>query len=269
MTTQTDTAPLSAEDLRRRADKERVFGAFQDAFDDLASTKVGRLELRIMFAKANIDRDQAADALDALSARVVELEHQLDLSEKQRSELLHSINFRKACNRDANAAEARATQAEAERDALREYVASTEYWKLDPHDAKERAAYLEQRLRAALSPAQPAQDRIAAAVAFIDRNGPTPGADRFEGPEVSGPAQGADPLVTAYDNGVDHAWGVAQPLAEAAEGVINWCDFAMSQSGEFDAHGVRNLSGPAFDKLREAVEAVRSAGLLTTETEGK
>ncbi|WP_188260821.1 hypothetical protein [Azospirillum tabaci] len=80
------------------------------------------------------------------------------------------------------------------------------------------------------------------------------------------PSQGADPLVTAYDNGVDHAWGVAKPLAEAAEGVINWCDFAMSQPGEFDPHGVRNLSGPAFDKLREAVGEARAAGLLTTET---
>ncbi|WP_353861240.1 hypothetical protein [Azospirillum formosense] len=84
------------------------------------------------------------------------------------------------------------------------------------------------------------------------------------------PAQDADPLVTAYDNGVDHAWGVARPLALAAEGVINWCDLALAHADRFDAHGVRNLSGPAFDVLREAVEGARSAGLLTTETtEGK
>jgi len=80
------------------------------------------------------------------------------------------------------------------------------------------------------------------------------------------PDQTADPLVTAYDNGVDQAWGVAKPLALAAEGVISWCDVALSHADRFDSHGVRNLTGPAFDMLRETVEEARSAGLLITVT---
>ncbi|MGY0790891.1 hypothetical protein ACW7BJ_16115 [Azospirillum argentinense] len=35
------------------------------------------------------------------------------------------------------------------------------------------------------------------------------------------PAQSADPLVTAYDNGVEHAWSVARPLAEALNRAVN------------------------------------------------
>ncbi|AWJ93254.1 hypothetical protein Sp245p_26385 (plasmid) [Azospirillum baldaniorum] len=154
MTTSHTPAPMSAEDLRRRADKERVFGAFQDAFDDLASTKAGRLELRIMFAKANIDRDQAADLLDALSSRVAEMEAEHKrLTSCEDEDHDPCIAF---LLRGANDALARATQAIAERDAaqaalaaaeareaaLRDYITATEYWKLEPHDDNERKAYL-------------------------------------------------------------------------------------------------------------------------------
>ncbi|MBK3776341.1 hypothetical protein GAY31_19665 [Azospirillum brasilense] len=99
--------------------------------------------------------------------------------------------------------------------------------------ATDTAAEALAAIDAALSPAQPAQDRIAAAVAFIDRNGPTPGTDRFEGPEVTGPAQGAD---------------IARELAEL---------IAIPHTE------------PGWMTKRNALLAkARSAGLLTTETEG-
>ncbi|HYH36938.1 MAG TPA: hypothetical protein VD860_01845 [Azospirillum sp.] len=58
----------------------------------------------------------------ALLAYCRALENQLDLSEGQRRDLLRSVGFRKACNRDANEAIARAEAAEARASALEETV---------------------------------------------------------------------------------------------------------------------------------------------------
>ena len=42
-------------------------------------------------------------------------------------------------------------------------------------------------------------------------------------------------------------------LESAAQGVLDWADLAMNNPDEFDSHGVRNLDGPAFDKLRDVM----------------
>jgi hypothetical protein len=43
-------------------------------------------------------------------------------------------------------------------------------------------------------------------------------------------------------------------LESAARGVLDWADLALTRPDEFDSHGVRNLDGPAFDALREAMD---------------
>jgi hypothetical protein len=43
-------------------------------------------------------------------------------------------------------------------------------------------------------------------------------------------------------------------LESAAQGVLDWADLALTMPDEFDSHGVRNLDGPAFDALREAMD---------------
>jgi hypothetical protein len=42
-------------------------------------------------------------------------------------------------------------------------------------------------------------------------------------------------------------------LREAAQGVIDWADLALDNPAEFNSHGVKNLTGPAFDSLRAAL----------------
>lgn len=54
-------------------------------------------------------------------------------------------------------AEAALSAMTAERDKLREYATATEYWKLEPHDQKERSAFLDRI--AALQPKEPANAR--------------------------------------------------------------------------------------------------------------
>lgn len=40
-------------------------------------------------------------------------------------------------------------------------------------------------------------------------------------------------------------------LEGALQGIIDWADFVLKNPQEFEAHGVRNLEGPMFDKARE------------------
>lgn len=42
-------------------------------------------------------------------------------------------------------------------------------------------------------------------------------------------------------------------LTERLQAIIDWCDLAMKNAGEFDSHGVRNLDGPVFDAARAAL----------------
>lgn len=46
-------------------------------------------------------------------------------------------------------------------------------------------------------------------------------------------------------------------LTEVLQGIIDWCDFALSNAEEFNKHGARNLDGPCFDKARAALSKAR------------
>ena len=52
---------------------------------------------------------------------------------------------------------------------------------------------------------------------------------------------------------------VGGSIREAAQGVVDWADFALANPKEFDSHGVKNLDGPAFDKLRAALAATANS----------
>lgn len=43
---------------------------------------------------------------------------------------------------------------------------------------------------------------------------------------------------------------------ERLQAIIDWADLALSNPGEFDSHGVRNLDGPVFDEARELLHAM-------------
>lgn len=51
----------------------------------------------------------------------------------------------------------------------------------------------------------------------------------------------------------------AEALLERLQAIIDWADFALSQPGEFDSHGVRNLDGPIFDEARAAIAKATGA----------
>lgn len=203
--------------------------------------KIVALSARVAEMEALRGKENATDMdrAEIVTRRAVNLGW---VDEKHADDLLRTI--RVALRYEAEAAEARATQAEAERDALTvalydatEGISATLHaGEVDALNAALSASQAreagmrealtdvmtwignwapnfiydeewdatEHKVNAALSPAQPAQDRIAAASAFIDRNGPTPGADRFEGPEVSGPDGLVNgqwpPLVFGYTN---------------------------------------------------------------------
>ncbi len=54
------------EDLRRRADDDDGIALDPEAFNAMAATPAGLIELRLMLAKANIDRRQAAAEIERL-----------------------------------------------------------------------------------------------------------------------------------------------------------------------------------------------------------
>lgn len=73
---------------------------------------------------------------------------------------------------------------------------------------------------------------------------------------TAGTAKNGCPYVSM--NSADRAIVAAAPdMAEALQGILDWAEFAQRHPEEFNAHGVKNLMGPAFDKAVAALARAR------------
>jgi hypothetical protein len=70
-------------------------------------------------------------------------------------------------------------------------------------------------------------------------------ADLF-GPDAQGNAELIVRAVNAFE-----------PLTEALQGILDWAEFAQQHPEDFNAHGVKNLMGPAFDNAEAALAKAR------------
>lgn len=100
----------------------------------------------------------------------------------------------------------RAKSAERERDALLEYVKASEYWKIEPHDQKERSAFFAYRLKEILQPTQKGGDETCAPTNSSTDSGTQSQAASNAAPTGPTPSDAATP----------HAY-IAEPFAEVAD----------------------------------------------------
>ena len=49
-----------------------------------------------------------------------------------------------------------------------------------------------------------------------------------------------------------------EALKDALQAIVDWANFAQQHPEEFNAHGVKNLQGPAFDKAEAALKLARA-----------
>lgn len=75
----------------------------------------------------------------------------------------------------------------------------------------------------------------------------------------------SQPLTICHDEKIERLKAEITRLTDALQGIIDWCDLALKLQDEFDSHGVRNLTGPAFDLAREVLS--RSAAARKTAQE--
>lgn len=60
------------------------------------------------------------------------------------------------------------------------------------------------------------------------------------------------------ETGISRAINSFDALVEALQAIVDWAKFANQNPDEFNAHGVKNLQGPAFDKAEAALKLARA-----------